>query len=87
MKNNNISVDDLMAYIEKVERLELEKKDILAAIKEVYDEASGNGFDPKIMRQIVRLRKMDKDSFKENEVLLAVYKKAMGMLIVIDEFV
>jgi uncharacterized protein (UPF0335 family) len=81
MVSEGVSSDALLEYIERVERLETEKREIQDAIKEVYNSASGCGFEPKIIKQLVRLRKMDEEQFKENETLLAIYKKALGMLI------
>ncbi len=63
-------------FIERIERLEEEKRTLAADIKEVYAEAKGTGFDTKIMRQIIRLRRMDKDDLDEQESLLDVYKTA-----------
>lgn len=69
----------LRSFIERIERLEEEKAGIAADIKEVYAEAKGTGFDVKIMRQIVRLRKMEVESRREQEELLDLYKRALGM--------
>jgi uncharacterized protein (UPF0335 family) len=70
----------LKSLIERIERLEEEKRTLGEDIKEVYAEAKGTGFDPKIMRQIIRIRKMDKDDHDEQESLLDLYKRALGML-------
>jgi len=75
-----IAGDRLRSLIERIERLEEEKRTLAADIKEVYAEAKGTGFDTKIMRQIIRLRRMDKDDVDEQETLLDVYKRALGML-------
>ena len=69
----------LKAYIERVERLEEEKKAIADDVREVYGEAKANGFDVKVMRMLVRLRKMDNDQRVEMEALLDLYKRAVGM--------
>ena len=69
----------LRSYIERIERLEEERAALIADIREVYAEAKGNGFEPKTMRQIVRLRKMDKADRDEQETLLEIYKAALGM--------
>ncbi|PWC45741.1 MULTISPECIES: DUF2312 domain-containing protein [unclassified Azospirillum] len=74
-----IAVDRLRSFIERIERLEEEKKGLQDDIKEVYAEAKGTGFDAKIMRQIVRLRKMDKADLQEQEAILELYKQALGM--------
>ena len=75
-----IAGERLRSFIERIERLEEEKRTLAADIKEVYAEAKGNGFDAKIMRQLFRLRRMDKDDLDEQESLLDVYKRALGML-------
>ena len=72
--------DQLKAFIERVERLEEEKKTIGDDIRDVYAEAKGNGFDAKAMRTIVRLRKQDTDERKEQETILETYMHALGML-------
>jgi len=71
--------DRLRLLIERVERLEEEKKGIADDIKEVYGEAKAVGYDAKIMRQIVRLRKMNKDDRAEMEAILDTYKAALGL--------
>ena len=70
----------LKSFIERVEQLEEEKRALGEDIKEVYAEAKGTGFQPKIMRQILKIRKMDKDEHDEQESLLDIYKRALGML-------
>ncbi len=74
-----IAADHLKALIARIERLEEEKASISGDIREVYAEAKGMGFDPKIMRQIVRLRKMDQSDYQEQQTLLELYKAALGM--------
>ena len=74
-----IAGDQLRSYIERIERLEEEKAALAADIKEVFAEAKANGFDVKIMRQVLKLRKMDKDDRDEVETLLELYKRALGM--------
>lgn len=69
----------LRSFIERIERLEEEKAALAADIREVYAEARGTGFEPKAMRQIVRLRKMDTADRREQESLLEIYKSALGM--------
>lgn len=78
--SGGIAGDRLRSLIERIERLEEEKRATAADIKEVYAEAKGTGFDTKIMRQIVKLRRMDKDDIDEQETLLDIYKRALGML-------
>lgn len=73
------AVDHLRTFIERVERLEEEKAALAADIREIYSEAKGSGFDTKIMRQVVRLRKLDKADFQEHEAVLDLYMSALGM--------
>jgi uncharacterized protein (UPF0335 family) len=68
----------LKQFIQRIERLEEEKKALSADIKEVYSEAKSAGYDPKIMRQVVKIRKMDKADRQEQESLLDVYLAAVG---------
>jgi uncharacterized protein (UPF0335 family) len=75
-----VAVERLKSFIERVERLEEEKRGLSGDIKEVYAEAKGSGFEPKIMRQIIKLRRMDKADVDEEESLLDLYKRALGML-------
>ena len=75
-----IAGERLRSFIERIERLEEERRALGGDIKEVYAEAKGNGFDTKIMRQLIRLRRMDKDDLDEQETLLDIYKRALGML-------
>ena len=72
--------DQLKAYVERVERLEEEKKAIADDIRDVYGEAKGNGFDVKALRSVVRLRKQDVNERKEQEAILETYLHALGML-------
>ena len=72
--------DQLKAVIERIERLEEEKKAISDDIKEIYAEAKGNGFDIKALRSIVRLRKLDTDERREQQEVLETYMHALGML-------
>ena len=69
----------LKSFIERIERLEDEKNNILSDIKEVYSEAKGIGYDPKIMRKILIIRKMDIDERLEQEALLDTYRNALGI--------
>lgn len=77
--HNAIAGEQLRAFIERIERLEEEKKGIADDIRDVFAEAKSGGFDPKIMRQVVRLRKQDKDERQEQEALLDLYLHALGM--------
>ena len=72
--------DQLKAFVERVERLEEEKKAIADDIRDVYAEAKGNGFDVKALRTVVRLRKQDVNERKEQEAILETYLHALGML-------
>ena len=76
---DGVAADQLRAFIERIEKLEEEKAALQADIKEVYDEAKANGFDTKIMRQVVRLRKMDENDRQEQEQMLDLYKRALDM--------
>ena len=73
------SDEQLRLFIERIERLEEEKKGIADDIRDVYLESKSQGYDPKIMRQIVRLRKMKPDDRSEQDMLLETYKTALGM--------
>lgn len=73
-----VAADHLRQLIERVERLEEEKAAMAADIKEIYDEAKSNGFEPKIMRQVIKLRKMDRDDRQEQEAILSLYLEALG---------
>lgn len=72
--------DQLRAMVERIERLEEEKKTISDDIRDVYAEAKGNGFDVKALRTIVRLRKQDANERAEHETILETYMQALGML-------
>jgi uncharacterized protein (UPF0335 family) len=76
---HNSSKEQLRLLIERIERLEEEKKGVADDIRDVYSEAKAFGFDAKIMRQIVRLRKMTKEDRAEMEAILDTYKSALGM--------
>lgn len=79
MSECTVAGERLKAFIERIERMEEEKSSIVEDIKEVYAEVKGVGFDPKIVRKIVQLRKMDSDKRKELEELEELYKTAIGM--------
>lgn len=76
---NPQTAGQLKAFIERVERLEEEKKAIAADIKDVYAEAKGNGFDTKVLRKIVMLRRQDAAARREEEEILDLYLKALDM--------
>jgi uncharacterized protein (UPF0335 family) len=79
MAKANFAKDQLKSIVERVERLEEEKSALSGDIKEVYAEAKGNGFDTKIIRQVVRIRKMDSTEREEADALLDLYLSALGM--------
>ena len=70
----------LKSFIDRIERLEDEKRVLGEDVKEVYAEAKGRGFEPKIMRQIIKIRRMDKEEHDEQETLLDLYKRALSMV-------
>ena len=74
-----VTADELRQFIERFERLEAEKKDIADAQKEVMAEAKGRGYDTKVMRKVIALRKRDRDDIAEEEAVLEMYKEALGM--------
>lgn len=78
--HNSVAAGQLRSYIERIERLEEEKKALADDIREVKAEAKGNGFDPKIITRIVRIRKMDKAQREEEEAKTELYLHALGMI-------
>jgi uncharacterized protein (UPF0335 family) len=79
MAKSGFAAGQLRSLIERIERLEEEKAALTSDIREVYAEAKGNGFDTKIMRQVVRMRKLDKADRQEMEAVLDLYLSALGM--------
>lgn len=79
-KTNGIGGEQLRSFIERIERLEEEKAATAGDIREVYAEARGSGYDPKIIRKVVAIRKQDKADRQEQEALLETYLNALGML-------
>jgi uncharacterized protein (UPF0335 family) len=77
--NYRVTADELRQFIERFERLEMEKKDIAEQQKEVMAEAKGRGYDTKVMRKIIALRKRDQNDIAEEEAVLELYKEALGM--------
>ena len=77
--NYRVTAGELRQFIERYERLETEKKDIAEQQKEVMAEAKGRGYDTKVMRKVISLRKRDKDDIAEEEAVLEMYKAALGM--------
>ena len=74
-----VAAGELRSFIERYERLELEKKEIADQQKEVMAEAKGRGYDVKVLRKVIALRKRDKDDIAEEEAILEMYKEALGM--------
>jgi uncharacterized protein (UPF0335 family) len=74
-----VTADELRQFIERVERLEQEKKDIAEQVKEVFAEAKGRGYDTKVMRKVIALRRREPDDIAEEEAVLEMYKAALGM--------
>jgi uncharacterized protein (UPF0335 family) len=74
-----VTADELRQFIERFERLEAEKKDIADQQKEVMAEAKGRGYDTKVMRKVIALRKREPDDIAEEEAVLEMYKTALGM--------
>lgn len=74
-----MAVDKLRSVVERIERLEEEKKALASDIKDIYAEAKSGGFDPKILRMLIRERKQDADALEEQESILDTYRHALGM--------
>ena len=77
---HGVARDQLRAFVERIERLEEEKKTIADDIKDVYGEAKGTGLDTKILRKVIQIRKQDKDERMEQEAILDTYLQALGMI-------
>lgn len=77
--NSGIVADELRQFVERIENLEEEKKNVQDDIKDVYAEAKGRGFDTKAIRTIVKLRKQDREERQEQEAILELYMHALGM--------
>ena len=76
----NTSANQLSQYIEGIERLEEEKRALMADIRDIYSEARATGFEPKIMRQIIKMRGLDKEVLAEQDILLSTYRAAVGLI-------
>ena len=74
-----VTTDELRQFIERIERLDAEKKDLAEQQKEVMAEAKGRGYDTKVMRKLIMLRKRDQNDIAEEEAILEMYKEALGM--------
>lgn len=79
-----LSAEHLKQFVERIERLEEEKKSLTNDIKDVYQEAKANGFDVKTLREVIKIRKMDSSDLEEQEYLLDTYKRALGLLPELD---
>ena len=79
-KKTSFAQGQLKSLVERIERLEEEKKTIAGDIKEVYAEAKGNGFDTKILRKLISIRKKDRNEREEEDAILDLYMSALGML-------
>lgn len=79
-KGHNSGSDQLRSLIERIERLEVDKKALADDIKEVFAEAKGAGYDTKVMRKVIALRKRDADDIAEEDAILEMYLSALGML-------
>ena len=79
MAEGNVAADQLRLFIERIERLEEEKKGIADDIRDVYAESKSNGYDTKTMRAIVRLRKMEAHARQEADALMETYRNALGL--------
>ena len=77
---HGVARDQLRAFIERIERLEEEKKTIADDIKDVYGEAKGTGFNVKALRKLIAIRKLDPDAWREQSAILDTYLHALGML-------
>lgn len=80
MTETSVAQDQLKAFIERIERLEEEKAAVSSDIKDIYAEAKGTGFDTKILRQIIKIRKQDANERVEQEAILELYMSALGMV-------
>lgn len=79
MSTSSIEAGHLTAFVERIERLEEDKKAVSDEIRDVYSEAKGSGYDVKILRKIVSIRKQDRDKRREEEEILDLYLQALGM--------
>ncbi|OJY35768.1 MAG: hypothetical protein BGP11_19450 [Rhodobacterales bacterium 65-51] len=77
--SNEVTADELRQFVERIEHLEQEKKDIAAQMSEVFAEAKGRGYDTRALRAVIALRRKDRDQLAEEEAVLEIYKQALGM--------
>jgi uncharacterized protein (UPF0335 family) len=79
VKSGGVAVDRLRSIVERIERLDEERKALSSDIKDIYAEGKSVGFDPKVLRQLIAIRKMEPDTVEECEAMLDVYRHALGM--------
>jgi uncharacterized protein (UPF0335 family) len=79
IKSGGVAVDRLRSLVERIERLEEERKALSSDIKDIYAEAKSAGFDPKVLRQLIRIRKQEAADVEEQETMLDIYRRALGM--------
>lgn len=79
MPADNVSADQLRLFLERIERLEEEKKGIADDVRDTYSEAKSNGYDVKTMRELVKLRRLEKHALQEKDALLETYRNAIGL--------
>ncbi len=79
IKAGGVAVDRLRSIVERIERLEQERKALSDDIKDIYAEAKSAGFDPKVLRQLIRIRKQEAADVEEQETMLDIYRRALGM--------
>lgn len=80
MTEPNVTADELRQFIERAEQLEAERKDVIEQEKELFAEAKGRGYDTKVMRKVIALRKRKPDDIAEEEAVLDMYRSALGMV-------
>jgi len=85
VKTGAVETPKLRSYIERIEKLEEEKANIASDVRDVFAEAKSNGFDTKTMRQILKLRKLNHNDRLEQEYMLDLYKRALGLELELDE--
>jgi uncharacterized protein (UPF0335 family) len=79
IKAGGVAVERLRSIVERIERLEEERKALASDIKDIYQEAKSAGFDPKVLRQLIRIRKQEAAEVEEQETMLDIYRRALGM--------
>jgi uncharacterized protein (UPF0335 family) len=79
IKSGGVAVDRLRSLVERIEKLEEERKALGSDIKDIYAEAKSAGFDPKVLRQLIRIRKQEAAEVEEQETMLDIYRRALGM--------